>query len=50
MEDVHKALLTSENNASTTAVSYFGNSLVGLYAGQGTLHSDVTTIALQHFT
>ncbi|KAJ5804625.1 uncharacterized protein N7518_000928 [Penicillium psychrosexuale] len=50
VEDVRKALLTSENNASTTAFSYSGNSLVGLYAGQGILHSDVATIALQHFS
>lgn len=50
VEDVQKALLASENNASTTAFSYSGNSLVGLYAGQGILHSDAATTALQHFT
>ncbi|KAH8430878.1 uncharacterized protein LDX57_008542 [Aspergillus melleus] len=43
-------LLTSSNNRSTTAFSYSGNSLVGLYVGHGVLHSDAAATALQHFT
>jgi GH18 family chitinase len=50
VEDARKALLASTNNKSTTAFSYSGNSLVGLYAGHGVLHSDAATTALQHFT
>ncbi|KAL4997043.1 hypothetical protein BDV10DRAFT_186556 [Aspergillus recurvatus] len=50
VEDARKTLLASTNNKSTTAFSYSGNSLVGLYAGHGVLHSDAATTALQHFT
>ncbi|KAA8646796.1 uncharacterized protein ATNIH1004_005471 [Aspergillus tanneri] len=50
VEEAQRALLTSSNNKSTTAFSYSGNSLVGLYAGHGVLHSDAATTVLQHFT
>ncbi|KAK1149031.1 hypothetical protein N8T08_007708 [Aspergillus melleus] len=50
VEEARRTLLASTNNQSTTAFSYSGNALVGLYVGHGVLHSDAATTALQHFT